>query len=194
MKHRFAATIVAAALLFAACGGGDATSEIASLESADPSASETTEAVEEVSMEDGLIAFTECLREEGIEIGDPTVGLDGNLQMAPIVIEGVTEGVDGPDDVEAAMGKMDAVFTKCEPLLGEVAFTNDELPGFNEFEDLLLEYAGCMRDNGVDMADPDFSADGGVMDLGTVYPNDPAFQDADEACHSILAGFGPIGG
>ena len=61
-------------------------------------------------------------------------------------------------------------------------------------EDLLVEYAGCMRDNGVDMPDPDFSGGGGMIDLGIADPNDSTFQAADEACRSILAGFGPMGG
>jgi len=190
MKHRSAAAVIAVALSFSACGGGETTREIASLDTPDLPSSETTEAVEEVSMEDGLIAFTECLRDEGIEIDDPTVGPDGSLQMAPIEVTGVA----GPDeDMDAMMRQMDAVFAKCEPLLGEVEFTNDDLPEFNEFEDLLLEYAGCMRDNGFDMPDPDLSGDGGVIAIDMGDPNDPTFEAADEACRGILAGFGPMG-
>ena len=109
-------------------------------------------------MEDGLIAFTECLRENGLEIDDPTVGPDGNLQMAPIVIESEVESSDGgqPDQatMDAMTRQMDSVFAECEPLLGEVMFTGDELPDFSEMEDAFVEYAGCMRDNGVDWPTP----------------------------------------
>jgi len=189
MKSRPGAAFVAAGLLLAACGGGATTDEIASLETTGVPVSETTEAAAGLSMEDGLIAFTECLREEGVEIDDPTVGPDGNLQMGPIVIGGET----GPgDDMDAVMRGMDDVFAKCEPLLGEVMFTGDELPDFNEFEDQLLEYAACMRDNGVDMADPDLSGAGGMIEM-MIDPTDPVFEAADQECRGILAGFGPMG-
>ena len=75
-----------------------------------------------------------------------------------------------------------------------MGFTGSDLPEFSEMEDMLVEYAGCMRDNGVDMPDPDFSAGSGMIDLGIADPNDATFRAADEACRSILAGFGPMGG
>ena len=78
--------------------------------------------------------------------------------------------------------------------LPQMAFTGSNLPEVSEMEDLLVEYAGCMRDNGVDMPDPDFSGGSVMIDLGIADPNDPTFQAADEACRSILAGFGPMGG
>ena len=68
-----------------------------------------------------------------------------------------------------------------------------------EFEDQLLAFATCMRDNGIDMDDPDLSGfepggDGepGVIDpFGDVDSTDPAFQSALEACEEHLSGFGP---
>jgi hypothetical protein len=63
-----------------------------------------------------------------------------------------------------------------------------------EFEDAMLEYAQCMRDHGIDMPDPEFNGEGGVM-MGTGpggedgAPTDSeqqAFEAADEACKSIL--------
>jgi hypothetical protein len=42
---------------------------------------------------------------------------------------------------------------------------------------MLLAYAECMRANGVDMLDPDFSSGGGVIDLGAIGGED--FEAAD---------------
>jgi hypothetical protein len=195
MRHRLAATVAAAALLFAACGGETATNEIASLDSTTLPSSDTTAPAEEASMEDGLIAFTECLREQGLDVDDPTVGPDGNLQLPPISVGQEFESSDGGPPDQATMDEMfrqmDAVFAECEPLLGEVAFTNDDLPGADEFEDQLLEYAACMRENGVDMPDPDLSGNGGVViDLGSGGPGDTDFEAADEACRHLFGGFG----
>jgi hypothetical protein len=192
---RGGASLVAVALLFGACGGETSTGEIASLE--DRARSTTTEVGGgEIGMEEGLIAFSECLRENGLEVGDPTVGPDGSLQMPPIVVESEVPA-DGEEPDQAALDEMmrrtDAVFAECEPLLGEVAFTGGDLPDFDEFEDLLLEYAACMRDRGVDVPDPDFSSHGSVM-LGLAGdPEDPEFAAADEVCRDILAGFDPMG-
>jgi len=192
MSHRPAAAILVMALLISACGGESATTEIASLEDPTDAATATTEAIDtELAMEEGLIAFTECLREQGLEVGNPTVDADGNLQMPPIEIS-----IEASDEagIEGFEREINDKFAACESLMPRMGFTGSDLPDFSEMEDMLVEYAGCMRDNGVDMPDPDFSAGGGMIDLGIADPNDAAFQAADEACRSILAGFGPMGG
>lgn len=58
-----------------------------------------------------------------------------------------------------------------------------------EFEDAMLEYVECMRDNGIDMPDPEFSGDGGVSlgaTRGSAGPGDADFEAADEECQPIL--------
>jgi hypothetical protein len=67
----------------------------------------------------------------------------------------------------------------------------NDRPDQSEFQDAMLEYAQCMRDNGVDMPDPEFSGEGGVtMGRGGAdgpgSPQEEEFQAADEACHSIV--------
>jgi hypothetical protein len=66
-------------------------------------------------------------------------------------------------------------------------------PDSSEFRDAALEYAQCMRDNGIDMPDPTFDSDGGggrVMiggepEAGTTGPSEE-FEAADEECRPIL--------
>ena len=65
-------------------------------------------------------------------------------------------------------------------------------------QEAMLAYVECMRDHGVDMPDPEFTADGGMImrvggegrpDAGlTGGPGDPAFQEAQEACGSLMEG------
>ncbi|MCZ6456614.1 MAG: hypothetical protein O6650_05120, partial [Actinobacteria bacterium] len=71
----------------------------------------------------------------------------------------------------------------------------------SEFQDSFLEFAVCMRDQGIDMPDPDFSGgfgpgEGGGRGLfGDIDPQDPAFQEAAEECQGIFeGGFGLRGG
>jgi hypothetical protein len=66
-------------------------------------------------------------------------------------------------------------------------------------QDAILSYAGCMRQNGVDMKDPTFDADGNVTAGGGgvraqgIDPRSTTFQAAQKACGSIIQGidFGP---
>ena len=57
-------------------------------------------------------------------------------------------------------------------------------------EDAGLAYAQCMRENGVDMPDPESDADGGVqMRLPEgVDPESDAFQRAEDECQPLLEG------
>jgi hypothetical protein len=62
-----------------------------------------------------------------------------------------------------------------------------------EFEDAMLEYAQCMRDNGVDMPDPEFGDDGSVSIRAGGGPGeepggaeDPDFEAAEEECSPIM--------
>lgn len=65
-----------------------------------------------------------------------------------------------------------------------------------EFQDAALEYAQCMRDNGIDMPDPEFDGEGGVR-IGAGSgpggaggpgggPDDEEFQAADDECQPIM--------
>ena len=54
----------------------------------------------------------------------------------------------------------------------------------------MLDFAQCMRDHGVDMPDPEFTADGGVS-IGVnggpgEGPDGDKFQEADDACRPIM--------
>jgi hypothetical protein len=60
-------------------------------------------------------------------------------------------------------------------------------------QDALLKYAACMRENGVDMADPTFDADGNPTGGGFgrnsgIDPRSDAFQAAQKVCGNLLQG------
>jgi hypothetical protein len=60
----------------------------------------------------------------------------------------------------------------------------------SEVQDAFLEYAQCMRDNGIDMPDPEFDGNGGVsmgFDASSgVDPESEEFKAADEECQPII--------
>jgi hypothetical protein len=65
-----------------------------------------------------------------------------------------------------------------------------------ELADQLLEFAQCMRDEGIDFPDPQFSGGGVTVQIGGpdgdgIDPSSEAFQAAQEACGELLPGGGP---
>ena len=181
--------LIVVAVLASACSDGDDTGAVASLEATEIEATddggEPTLSTEEEA-EAAMLDFTQCMREQGVDIGDPTMDANGNLQMPPIEFETSSE-----DDIETGMAEMDAVFAECDQHL-EGAVMGSPDPGANvEFEDAFVEYAGCIRDQGIDMPDPEFSSGGGMIDLGRGTPGDQdEFEAGLKECEPILAGIG----
>jgi hypothetical protein len=93
---------------------------------------------------------------------------------------------------------MDAAREVCDDELQGVVIGFRDRDRTSE-QDVFLEYAICMRENGFDMPDPDFSntgpgsEGGGRGPFGVVDREDPAFASAMEVCGELLSGFGPNG-
>ena len=148
-KIRFLALIAVFALVVAACGGGgEANSGVATLEN--PDAAETLAAPEdpttggdnevatqEQDREEALIAFTQCLRDNGVDIEDPTVDANGNLQITRPGGQGGGGGGGGGagnDDFREAR-------EACQDLLDGVALGFGGGADLTELQDDLLEFA-----------------------------------------------------
>lgn len=195
MTKKLTLLVAALALVTAACGGssgdGDGVASLTDANSAlDNAAAAAEEIPDPVDAEQALLAFTQCMRDAGIAIDDPTVDADGNPQLSrPDFGEG------GPPEGfrEAAQD--------CQGSLEGLTLGRGQ-QDFSEFEDTFIEFAGCMRDNGYDMPDPDFSNFGqpgsgpGGGPFGQLDREDPDFVAAIEVCQDILAeiGRGGFGG
>jgi hypothetical protein len=119
------------------------------------------------------------MRENGIEVPDPEVDENGRVR---VMIQGG----------RAAEGVQDETFRKAQEECG-TPFGNGGPPQLSdeqrqEMQDTLLEFAACMRENGVDMPDPDFSGGGGRFGFGgaDIDPQSSTFQKAQEACQDII--------
>lgn len=157
--------------------------------------------------EEALLAFAQCMRDNGIEeFPDPIIGENG----VDFSIGGVpTEDGDGPFGVDPDTAR--AAFDACGEHLEGLAFgpggTNFDP---SEIQDQLVEFAACLRDEGIDVDDPDFSNFGppaddetGDDEEGAVFvspfgpnfdPTDPDVQAAIEACSGEGGVFGFRGG
>jgi len=191
MKQRTMFVAATVALVIAACGGDDDTSD--GVASIDELSTETTSTAapsgeDELAIdEESVLQFSSCMRDEGIDFPDPTVDSDGNVGF-DLMAMGELADVD-EDEMEAA-------FEACFQYLEGVDFGFERIFD-TEFQDQVVVFAGCMRDNGVDMPDPDFS---GIMDGEPLFPgwepelDDPDFETAFEACEDVLPGIPGIAG
>jgi hypothetical protein len=82
---------------------------------------------------------------------------------------------------------MDAGSAECDHHLQGLVFDAANPGSDVGLEDAMLGYAGCMREQGIDMPDPDLSS--GMIRLGKDAPGEmEEFEAAHEECREILAG------
>ena len=145
---------------------------------------------ENLNDEEQLLAFAECMRENGVDFPDPVVEADGTVSFGfrPGGGFAALREIGRDPDLPAAR-------EACQGLVEGLAFGPGQ-GGFDmiELQDRLLEFAQCMRDNGIDIGDPDLSRfapgadDGGQPGgpFGVIDTDDPDFAPAFEICQQRL--------
>ncbi|WP_410581584.1 hypothetical protein [Amycolatopsis sp. lyj-108] len=169
MRKRPMAALIAGAVLalVAGCGGGgDGGDKVASISSPPAAGAGDGKQADNVSDEDKMRNFAKCMREHGIDMPDPQTNGDGQGTIS------IEAGEGRPDE-----NKMKAADEACRKLLpngGEIK------PPTPEELDKMRKEAKCMREHGIDFADPDPSGKGAAM---TMDMGDPKkFEEAAKAC------------
>jgi hypothetical protein len=132
---------VMAILVIAACGSNS--EDVPSLRTTGDSqeVEPTADAADNTrDAEAAMMALTECLREQGIEVYDPVVDAEGNV--------GKPEIVEGVDEKEAW-----AAWDMCEDHLEGVTFEKERVD-MSEYLDQALVTSTCLRDKGYEVDDP----------------------------------------
>ena len=186
--RRLLIPVIALALAAAACGGsGD--DEVATLEDTASDLEQTvSDASDPVDDEQALLAFSACMRDNGVEsFPDPSLNADGSVDFG--ATSGNPFGDVDDDTAEAAVNA-------CIGELEGAAFA----PGGSDFDltgmqDAMVEFAQCMRDEGIDFDDPDLS---GIFSGGEIQNpfedldiEDPEVAAAVEECQDAFTGIGP---
>ena len=125
--------------IFSACTiGGEESQGVVTIDST----TATTVVDEEITFEEGVLNFAQCMREEGINFPDPTFDIDGNPQFDNLEIE-------NEDEFETA-------FENCEDILRNALPEQFDLDPEVEaaLGDASLEFSQCMRGQGIDFPDP----------------------------------------
>ena len=126
-------------LVFSSCTiGGEDSQGVVTIEST----TATTIVDEEITFEEGVLNFAQCMREEGINFPDPTFDIDGNPQFDNLEIENEEE--------------FENAFENCEDILRNALPEQFDLDPEVEaaLVDASLEFSQCMRDQGIDFPDP----------------------------------------
>jgi hypothetical protein len=131
--------------------------------------------------------FAQCMRDQGIDMPDPTFTDDGgmSIQIGPGEAQEGAVGIDPKQD----MAKFEAAHKACQAYMpngGEMGKADPEM------EAKMREFAKCMRENGVENF-PDPMEGGGIIiggpnAEGGIDPSDPAFQAAQEKCAEFMPG------
>ncbi len=175
-QPRYFRTLVAALALIAglglltACGSSATGEDNAAAAEPAPAANDDERA---------LLTFAQCMRANGApDFPDPVVQADGTYSFPR------------PDGLD--MAALQATFEQCRSLLPE-GFQTPGQGADPEQQDALLEFARCMREQGVDVPDP--TADGIHGMFAKLDPESPTVKAAIGQCQQYLAGaFGHGGG
>lgn len=166
-------------VLLVACGSApDDAADVASLDQAEGQDASVLGAI--VDQEGQLFEFSACMRDEGIDVGDPTVDEDGNVILGT------------PMDMISDHGALMAAYAACNDLIGGRAMGHG-VGDRTAVHDRLVEFAKCVRENGYyEIPDPDFSGANGDIFPG-LDTDDPDYKAAEEACKGVLVDDGGSG-
>ncbi len=183
------------ALALAACST-PSSAGVATLSEDDKADGKTT-ADQQKDAEAELVKWAECMRENGIDIPDPTADGEGNLRL----VRQAQRATGGSDEATGGAVRIGEDFEKAREECGDPP----RIPGagpseadLKELQENALALSQCMRDEGVeDYPDPDFSRSGpgagagvritmrGPSDSG-VDMDDPEVPAAFEVCRDKL--------
>jgi hypothetical protein len=142
------------ALIATACGSGNnASAQIASLGSSTGTAPDTTSPV---NTQDALLKYAACMRENGVNMADPTFDADGNPSGGGF---GQGSGIDPRSDAFQAAQKA------CGDLLQGVTLGGAGRGGGFDREAIqtsLNDFTACLRDEGLQVDDITFGPQGGA--------------------------------
>jgi hypothetical protein len=165
-----AAFVVPTGLVASGCGGDSDSSGVAQAETSasstgtTDSTTATTGTGTTADSEQALLNFASCMRKEGVDFPDPQPDSEGNLaDVDQGALQAAQEACQ--DELQGAQGALGADQT--------------------ELNDAFLEFAQCMRENGVDVPDPEPGQAPGAGGA-QIDQNDPDFQTAIDACQDLI--------
>ena len=138
-------------VLFSACSSSDDSQGVISANdlSSDTTVTTIAEDVAEevVSVEDAQLLLARCLRENGYDITDPKNGESLRSVIGPILLAADQKGREELQETIQTCAEENNI-----PLGGSAEFENPEAVA--DSLDTQLEFAQCLRENGIEIEDP----------------------------------------
>ncbi|MBK5266731.1 MAG: hypothetical protein JJE47_04795 [Acidimicrobiia bacterium] len=171
IRHRFLIPAIVLGPAVIACeADAEPAPEVATLDTLDP-AGTVLGAIVDQELE--LLDFSECMRAEGIDIGDPTIDANGNASIGT------------PMNTISDHGSLMAAYNVCDDFIGSRPLGHGG-EDRTAVHDRLVNFAKCVRDNGYyDLPDPDFSGASGDIFPGLDRQN-PDSRAAEQVCEELL--------
>lgn len=170
MRRMALVAVMPAVFGLAACGGQETDDGVASAGGGTAKASASPS--QSLSPEEARLKFAECMRQNGIDMPDP----DGS---------GRVEIRGGPGD----RGKLQAAMKACQHFQQQAGGRLGNLDD-PKVRDQMVKFAQCMRQNGIDMPDPQ---PGQGIQLRVEPGNREKLEAARKACDEFAPGGGERG-
>lgn len=177
--------------LSACASGADTDAGVATLDDGAPTNDTASETPSE-DVEQAMLDYTQCLREQGLDVPDPQFDEDGRVIVGQETGGTGGDGGGDPDNPEPQNFGPEA-FERAQEICGdppEAAMPEFSAEDQSAMQDAALKFAQCMRERGIDMPDPKIGEGGGVMMErgGTARDvNDPDFKAAEAECQEAFA-------
>lgn len=177
---RVLVTLVATVLVANACGGDDVAEDdgVATLQD---TTVVTEEAPQRQDIDEAVLDFTQCLRDEGIEVPDIALGADGAPQLDPAQLQ----------DLDLDSAEFQTAFDTCIGIIADSGAFSLELDPEIEaiIQDQLQAFAECMRREGIeDFPDPQVGGNGLPFPASAfTRVGDEGFQTALDTCQQETA-------
>jgi hypothetical protein len=141
-----------------------------------------------VDPEDAFLEYSECMRDHGVDMPDPVmINTDGG---GPTGAGGATAGqvIEINDEFDPASDDFNEAAEACasilESTMGDIEIDPEQEA---EMRAQMLDFAKCMREQGLDYPDPVFNDGGGVsMSIDAVDMDMDEFEAANEVCGEIM--------
>ena len=171
-----------------------------SIDAAEADPEEPEGPLDDLSREEVLFEFADCMRDNGVDFPDPVVEADGTVTFG-LRLGRQAGSAAGQNLVELARDPdLPAAQEACQPIVEGIALgPGSQGIDSTEQQDRLIEFAQCMRDHGVDMGDPDLSAFAAGSESGAqgsspfdeIDLDDPDVADAFDVCQAQVTLPGP---
>jgi hypothetical protein len=173
-----AALVLVLSLALAACGGSSTST------STNASASATGTGASGAGQRGGRFkALRECLQKNGIALPQRTPG------QGPRGGGGLLGGGGGPQLPKGVTrAEFEAAVKKCGGLGGARGLGGQSRFNSPAFKQALAQFASCMRDNGVNVPEPNTSGSGPIFNTKGLNTGSAQFKTAEGKCRSKLPG------